>query len=370
METLTVTKVPLASIERDPILPPRIIATLELEVLRAAMAQTGWAPPLIVRPIPGQQGAGPHYGVILGTGLWLVARELAWSHIDVIVRGDLEDDAAVLHQALQLFRTTEKLRPLEEAWYYARMAADGMTQASIAEREKISPGKANMYVGVGRAVTADRVAANNLDLAEVANVPITKLKEIADLTEEELDSALRAAVLQEAVQDPTSRPDFSIRHGRHGGWRAHARHGDLKSWTSEDLLDLISTLGPIVAEARLLAGIPDPAVGMAVRDLMERQRHETLAIREGYAERLLHVTEQLAEATIALQRARADVRVMGSVPAGPARTLIGWWCRVSGIPRRVRRAWDGVRSMFERTRSSIEPEPEQMAIQFDRGPAA
>lgn len=174
MTTSQVIKVQLRELERDPLLPPRIVNEDRLEALARSMGERGMAQPILARPAPTRANDGGKYYIVLGYRRFLAAGLLQWQTVDVIVDDGLTDQEVVL-LAFDAGRTTDSRTPLEDAWYYASMHQTGMTQAAIAEREGVSTGKANMYIRVGRVITSDRITATGLDPKHVAQLPITTL---------------------------------------------------------------------------------------------------------------------------------------------------------------------------------------------------
>jgi ParB/RepB/Spo0J family partition protein len=362
-------KVPVASLRRDPVLPPDIIDPPQLEALQDAMAAKGLAQPLVARTAEAGEKTEAQYLVVIGGRQLVAARNLCWSHIDVIIRDDLQDDEAVLLMAFDTHKTAARLTRLEDAWYYARMEAAGMTQLSIARREGISVGTANMYIRVGRAITAARIASTDLDPVAVAKVPITRLKAIAALAGDQLDGQLRAAVSPNAAMDRIVRPNFVWQATKNNGWRAVASSADLENWTSEERLEVIAHFGPFLLQARRLEGVEDPAAAAAMAELGDRHRQDMLTLRERHAECLSRMSVRLAEVVVT----RRTMHDIPELAASAGRAAVGWWLNI--IDRHWRRwvVWGGVRSIFEGRRSIIEREPEQIAIQFEvnsRGRAA
>jgi hypothetical protein len=215
----------------------------------------------------------------LGERRYLAAVRLGWSAVGATI-GEGLDDRAVLQLAWDEDRSTEKRTHLERAWFYASMCAAGLTQAALAKRENISAAAASMYVRAGTAITPARIAEANLRPEELAAWGITKLLAVASGPEHEIAARIAAAGMPPTPTN-TQEPCFEWHHGRSGITRATFRQmAEMASWSKAERVELISRLGPLIAEARIIEGIVDPAVSEALAHAEAAHRAELINIRE------------------------------------------------------------------------------------------
>ncbi len=252
MSTHNVIEIPLEDLTRDPILPPRIMDERRLQSLCRSVAGNGMAEALVVRPAPEPVADGPKYLTVLGYRRQLAAGRLGWETVPAVVRDDL-DDAGVLQLAFDADKTTESRTALEDCWYYASMCAAGMTQAALAEREEFSEGKASMYVRTGNAITPERIAEAGLAPEDLAGLGIVKLSAIASGPEDPLPARILAAVRASSTKEQHA-PAFEWREGRKGVVRATFRTTDVASWSRDERVEFIGTLGPLLTEAAAWRG--------------------------------------------------------------------------------------------------------------------
>jgi ParB/RepB/Spo0J family partition protein len=367
MGTLNVIEIPLADLARDPILPPRIIDDERIEELCRSLAEHGMAEPLLVRPAPETTATGPKYLTVLGYRRQLGAVRLNWHTVSVVVRDDL-DDQGVLQLAFEAAETTEELTYLEEAWYYAAMKAVGMTQTALAAREGSSTGKASMYVRVGNAITAERIAEAGLMPEDLAALGITKLEAITHGPEDELNTRIAAAVLPAASEHKRASA-FEWKEGRGGIARATFRGADVSTWSPEERVAFIESIGPILAQARSVQGLEDPAV-VEARSRMEAAHRTTLIeAREERLAQVLRLTELNEKLVLALNGVHARQPVVRREDAGAGRIR-----QLLGVPLQRALRWFSEGSRIEGGASIVE-EPAwkgdpQIRIRFEEEQAA
>ena len=307
MSTHNVIDIALEDLARDPILPPRIMGEERLDALCRSMAESGLAEPLVVRRAPGTIGSGPKFFIVIGYRRYVGAGRLNWETVSAVVRDDL-DDEGVLQLAFDADKTTESRTPLEDCWYYASMCAAGMTQGALAEREGFSEGKASMYVRTGNAITPERIAASGLVPEDLANLGIVKLVAIASGPEDQVPARLLAAVEPSAKEEEPV-PAFEWKKGRKGFARATFRTADVGNWSPEERIEFISRVGPLLAQARRVEGMEDPAVVEARSRLEEAHRIAIMEAREDRTEqvlRLMELNEKLLSALNRSQGCRSD----------------------------------------------------------------
>lgn len=365
MSTHNVIEIPLEDLARDPILPPRILNEERLDALCRSMAESGMAEPLVVRAVPEPVPDGPKYLTVLGYRRQLGAGRLGWETVPAVVRDDL-DDGGVLQLAFDADKTTESRTALEDCWYYASMCAAGMTQAALAEREEFSEGKASMYVRTGNAITPERIAEAGLAPEDLAAVGIVKLATIASGPEGQLPARILAAVTASSTaEEPV--PAFEWTQGRNGIGRATLRTSDVASWTQEERVEFIGTFGPLLAEARRLECLEDPAVAEACSRLEEAHRIALIEAREARTEQLLRLMELNTKLLLAFNGSHDN-----QPDVGPGTRLP----RLRLFRRPLHRVlrWFGAASIIEGKASLIEDsageQGPQIRIRFDGEQAA
>ncbi len=135
---LTVTAVPLDLLHPNPNQPRRSFRPEALEELARSIEDRGILQPLIVRPLPGVQGA---YQIVAGERRWRAAQSIPLHQVPVIVR-DL-DDQEVLEIAIIENIQRADLDPIEEAMGYRQLIDTfGHTQEKLAA----ALGKSRSYI--------------------------------------------------------------------------------------------------------------------------------------------------------------------------------------------------------------------------------
>lgn len=357
----------IADIAPDPILPPRINDPARLEALKDSMRQVGLLQPIVVRPPSGGACNTRLFRIADGGRRCVCAGTLGWDEIDVIVRDDLTDEEVLL----LAYRAGEEWQPrskLERAWYWAKLKTTGMLQTAIADREGVSEGTVSMYTQVGEVLSPERIEDAGVTLVSAAALPITVLSEIAKAPVPEIDGRLASAVAgDEAGEEDQEKPCFVWSKTARGTWKAVAREPDLASWSSEERVELVDAIGPLVTAARELEHLDSPEAMEARQDALDSSRREILRLREQHAAQVVELTDRVAR----LSRELADVAV--SVE-GPTTTAVAGRPRLVKALGVVRKAARRVRSwllsrqfvhyvgsIFEARGSSVE---EQLKIEF------
>lgn len=124
-------EVPISSIKPNPHQPRTRFDEETMSALAASIRELGLLQPVLVRPVPGQEGA---YELIAGERRWRAARRAGLQTLPVLVR-EVGADAHSLEQALVENLHREDLGPLEEAAAYQQLIDDfGMTHEQVATR--------------------------------------------------------------------------------------------------------------------------------------------------------------------------------------------------------------------------------------------
>ena len=84
-----VVPLPIGDIVPDRDQPRKSFATEELDSLARSIAQTGQLSPVLVRP-----GIGGRYRIVVGERRWRAAKQAKMSHVDCIVRYDVDEQKA------------------------------------------------------------------------------------------------------------------------------------------------------------------------------------------------------------------------------------------------------------------------------------
>ncbi len=128
-----VTSAEIDRIAPSPLQPRRHFDPARLTELAQAIRSQGIIEPLVVRPMPSEDGAGVRYELIAGERRWRAAREAGLSVVPVVVR-ELDDHAA-LEMSLVENLMREDLNPVDEARGYERLARSfAMSHEQIAAR--------------------------------------------------------------------------------------------------------------------------------------------------------------------------------------------------------------------------------------------
>lgn len=248
------------------------------------------------------------------------------------------------------------------------MCAAGMTQMALAEREGFSEAKASMYVRAGNAITPQRIADAGLVPGDLAEIGIVKLGCIGAGPQDQLAARILAAV-NASRRDDERAPAFEWKKGRKVEARATFRTTDLQSWSREERVEFIGTVGPLLAEARRLEGIEDPSVGEARLRLEKAHRIALNEAREDRTEQVLRLMELNAKLLLALNdRREAQAEFAGAQAKGRRRL------QRLRLPLQRALRWVGLASTVEGESSTIEDRSRerdaQIRIRFDGERAA
>lgn len=123
-------EIPVESIRPNPRQPRTVFDDSDLEELVGSIREIGVLQPIVVRPVPGENGS---YELIMGERRWRATQAAGMSAIPAIVRET--DDADLLRDALLENLHRSALNPLEEAAAYRQLLDDfGCTHEELAER--------------------------------------------------------------------------------------------------------------------------------------------------------------------------------------------------------------------------------------------
>ena len=123
-------EVPTASIRPNPRQPRTVFDEGDLDELIGSIREIGVLQPIVVRPVPGENGA---FELIMGERRWRATQAAGLDVIPAIIRET--DDADLLRDALLENLHRSALNPLEEAAAYRQLLDDfGCTHEELAER--------------------------------------------------------------------------------------------------------------------------------------------------------------------------------------------------------------------------------------------
>ncbi|MBN0038618.1 ParB/RepB/Spo0J family partition protein [Cellulosimicrobium cellulans] len=123
-------EVPTASIRPNPRQPRTVFDEGELDELVGSIREIGVLQPIVVRPVPGEDGS---FELIMGERRWRATQAAGLDVIPAIIRET--DDADLLRDALLENLHRSALNPLEEAAAYRQLLDDfGCTHEELAER--------------------------------------------------------------------------------------------------------------------------------------------------------------------------------------------------------------------------------------------
>ncbi|MFE6234097.1 ParB/RepB/Spo0J family partition protein [Cellulosimicrobium sp. NPDC057862] len=123
-------EVPTASIRPNPRQPRTVFDEGDLDELVGSIREIGVLQPIVVRPVPGDDGS---FELIMGERRWRATQAAGLDVIPAIVRET--DDADLLRDALLENLHRSALNPLEEAAAYRQLLDDfGCTHEELAER--------------------------------------------------------------------------------------------------------------------------------------------------------------------------------------------------------------------------------------------
>ncbi|WP_426310145.1 ParB/RepB/Spo0J family partition protein [Cellulosimicrobium sp. E-16] len=123
-------EVPTASIRPNPRQPRTVFDEGDLDELVGSIREIGVLQPIVVRPVPGEDGS---FELIMGERRWRATQAAGLEVIPAIIRET--DDADLLRDALLENLHRSALNPLEEAAAYRQLLDDfGCTHEELAER--------------------------------------------------------------------------------------------------------------------------------------------------------------------------------------------------------------------------------------------
>ncbi|MFF2268203.1 ParB/RepB/Spo0J family partition protein [Cellulosimicrobium cellulans] len=123
-------EVPTASIRPNPRQPRTVFDEGDLDELVGSIREIGVLQPIVVRPVPGDDGS---FELIMGERRWRATQAAGLDVIPAIIRET--DDADLLRDALLENLHRSALNPLEEAAAYRQLLDDfGCTHEELAER--------------------------------------------------------------------------------------------------------------------------------------------------------------------------------------------------------------------------------------------
>lgn len=295
--------VPLDRIGPDPLIPPRISPETSLPELVSSLEHFGLLQPLILRPAVIYLGTRVDLGLVAGGRRLLAMRALGWTNAKALI-GPLPD-ADALRLALDMDEQSLPRTKLEQAWFFARLAASGVEQQEIAETYKMSTGKTSMYVRVGAGLPPELLRDADVPLDGAARVAITRLRSIAKepvATRAGLVTAAAAASQQPAANP--SNPVFGFRSSSKGRWTAMGESGEVAGWPSTARTELIATVGPLVDLARAAEGLVSPHEVSALAEQETAHQLALLALREQHAAEIRSYTEQILRLATLLEGTR------------------------------------------------------------------
>jgi ParB family chromosome partitioning protein len=122
-------ELPLGGIRPNPYQPRRDVDPTALEELKSSIRQVGLLQPVVVRPMPGGNGA---YELIAGERRLRACQELGWERIPAVQRE--VDDRTLLTLALIENLQRDDLSPVDEARGYERLIAEfSLMQQEVAD---------------------------------------------------------------------------------------------------------------------------------------------------------------------------------------------------------------------------------------------
>jgi ParB family chromosome partitioning protein len=130
----------------DPDQPRKTFSPDELSNLAHSLAQTGQISPIVVRP-----GAEGKYVIVVGERRWRAAREVGLSHVECLIRNDLDEQKA---REMQLTENSQRedIPPLEQA----------KSLKNYIERYRASQSEISRRTGIPQRTISDRLALLSL----------------------------------------------------------------------------------------------------------------------------------------------------------------------------------------------------------------
>jgi ParB/RepB/Spo0J family partition protein len=115
-----------------------------IDELAESIVEHGLAQPITVRPVthaPGRGADDGHYEIVAGERRYRAHLHAGLTHIDAIVREDLDDEGAAAIMLLENVQRAD-LNPVDEGRAYAkRMKEFGWSERDIANRANVSKGR-------------------------------------------------------------------------------------------------------------------------------------------------------------------------------------------------------------------------------------
>jgi len=125
-------EVPVDAIRPNPRQPRQVFDEDELAELEQSIRQVGVLQPVVVRPVPDEDGE-PRFELVMGERRWRASQRAGLGAVPAIVRGT--DDDVLLRDALLENLHRSQLNPLEEAAAYGQLLEDfGCTHDELARR--------------------------------------------------------------------------------------------------------------------------------------------------------------------------------------------------------------------------------------------
>jgi ParB family chromosome partitioning protein len=176
-----VVPLPIGDIVPDRDQPRKSFATEELDSLARSIAQTGQLSPVLVRP-----GIGGRYRIVVGERRWRAAKQAKMSHVDCIVRYDVDEQKAREMQFAENYER-EDIPPLEQA----------RSLKAYLENYEVSQSEFSRRTGIPQRTISDRLALLSLPASVHARIeageigPYEALK-IAKLPDDQQEGVAKA----------------------------------------------------------------------------------------------------------------------------------------------------------------------------------
>ena len=119
--------VPINAVRRNPSNPRRVFDPDELDELAASLREHGFLAPIVVRPVPGEDG---QFEIVAGERRWRAAQRAELSRVPIIVRE--VNDRLALELAIVENVQRSDLNAIEEARGYEQLLERGYTQDELA----------------------------------------------------------------------------------------------------------------------------------------------------------------------------------------------------------------------------------------------
>ncbi|WP_299036802.1 ParB/RepB/Spo0J family partition protein [uncultured Pseudokineococcus sp.] len=126
-------EIPVDAVRANPRQPRQVFDEDELAELEHSIREVGVLQPVVVRPVPSEDGSGPRYELVMGERRWRASQRAGLAVVPAIIRGT--DDDVLLRDALLENLHRSQLNPLEEAAAYGQLLEDfGCTHDELARR--------------------------------------------------------------------------------------------------------------------------------------------------------------------------------------------------------------------------------------------